>query len=265
MGYDKPTMPSWNIHIAHVERLFEGRSPEELGIADANAFLFGNYAPDIYVGFMVPEASLHVDYCLTHCAAINLIPVPDADRFWDLYVARRRPSSPAGSSLALGSWAHLVADRFYNGRFRTYSLEHDMPEGDQMRIAKQADFDLFGRSKGIASLVEPTPELLDAAWRFRPYRILPEDVKRAADAANAIVEECGSSVSNAESESYRLLSVEWITSVFDACDERLAIWLKTWQRLEAQGRTCLAADVRAEAGLPPATPDDPNWMNEGNR
>ena len=84
-------MPSWNIHTAHVERLFAQRDPQDLGIDDANTFLFGNFAPDIYVGFMVPDVSFRIDYCTTHLARISLIPVADADLFWNLYIAYRRP------------------------------------------------------------------------------------------------------------------------------------------------------------------------------
>ena len=251
-------MPSWNIHTAHVESLLGAHRAEDLGIADTNAFLFGSYVPDIYVGFMVSDVSLHIDYCITHIAKISMIPLADADCFWDHYVARRTPSSPAGLSLVLGAWAHLVADRFYNSRFRAYAVSHEMPEGDEMRLGKQGDFDLFGRSLGITSLVCPTDELIEAAWKFRPYSIFADDVKRAADVANGIVRE--SQASAPSPNGYQLLTAEWLTSVFKACDERLLIWLEAWQRLKAQGSPCLAADVRAEAGLSPATLDDPDWM-----
>ena len=58
-------MPSWNIHTAHVERLLADCEPDDLGIEDVNAFLFGNYVPDIYLGFMVADITFHVDYCRT--------------------------------------------------------------------------------------------------------------------------------------------------------------------------------------------------------
>lgn len=252
-------MPSWNIHTAHVESLLGKRQADDLGIADTNAFLFGNYVPDIYVGFMVPDALLHIDYCITHFAQMNLIPMPDADFFWDHYIARRRPSSPVGLSLTLGAWAHLVADRYYNGWFRSFVLSHDVPKGEEMRVGKQGDFDLFGRSLGIESLVNPTPDLIDAAWKFYPYRILNDDVKRAVQAANDIVRKSKEASPNAEE--YRLLSAEWLTGVFQACDERLSAWLEAWQRLDAQKAPCLAVDVRREGGLPPAVQDDPHWMD----
>lgn len=250
-------MPSWNIHTAHVERLLANRRAEDLGIHDANAFLFGNYAPDVYVGFMVPDTTVRIDYCITHFAEIDLIPVPDADRFWDHYIARRKIASPAGQSLVLGAWAHLVADRFYNGNFRTFSSEHDVPEGEQLRVGKQGDFDLYGKTLAIASCVSVTPELLEAAWSFHPYRILADDVERSVAVANEIVRTNGLSTAGGE---YALLSAEWMDGVFSACDERLSVWLAAWQELLAEEKRCRAVDVRAKAGLPAAESDDPDWM-----
>ena len=43
-------MPSWNIHIAQVERLFERDGAVARMVRDRNAFLLGNLVPDIYVG-----------------------------------------------------------------------------------------------------------------------------------------------------------------------------------------------------------------------
>ena len=242
LNYHEQTMPSWNIHTAHVEKLLAQRKADELGIADVNAFLFGNYVPDVYLGFMVPEASYRVDYCLTHCADVNNIPVPDADRFWDDYIYRRRPKSETGLSLALGAWAHLVTDRMYNSSFRAFLQTHDAPKGEELRKCKQADFDLFGRTLGISSLVKVEPALLDAAWRFLPYRILADDVSRAADVANGIVRRNAQPPVEA---SYSLLDEEWMRNVFDACDMRLATWLQIWQSQEARGDRASAEQMNS--------------------
>ncbi len=59
-------MPSWNIHTAHVERLLREHGASELGIDDKDAFLMGNLLPDVYVGYMVPDATWRIDYKLTH-------------------------------------------------------------------------------------------------------------------------------------------------------------------------------------------------------
>ena len=251
-------MPSWNIHTAIVENLLDAHDAEALGIADANAFLFGNYVPDVYVGFMVPDASMRIDYCITHLAAINTTPISDADRFWDLYVARRKPLEPACTSLTLGAWAHLVADRFFNGRFRTWCNTRETPSGDELRIAKQADFAIFGQSLDIANHVEVTPELLDAAWEFRPYRILSEDVERTVAVAGEIVRAAGKPLP--DEEEYQLLGTAWMQGVLDECVNRLAVWLTAWQQLEAEDAPRTASDVRRQAGMPPATSLDASWM-----
>ena len=50
-------MPSWNIHIAHAEGLLEDGGPFAGVVRDRNAFLFGNFVPDIYVGYVWPSPS----------------------------------------------------------------------------------------------------------------------------------------------------------------------------------------------------------------
>ena len=256
-------MPSWNIHTAHVERLLNALDACAIGIEDANAFLFGNYVPDIYVGFMVPDASFRIDYCLTHSAMVETIPLPDADRFWDKYIARRKPSTPVGMSLVLGAWAHLVTDRLYNGRFRAYWQTHDVAVDDAVRKGKQTDFDLFGRSLGISTRVEVTPELLEAADAFLPYRILAEDVRRAAAVANEIVRDGGRT--SESGGTYQVVEAEWLSDVFAMCDDWLSLWLTTWQQLVGEGSDHNAADVRKRAGLPLATLDDFGWSRKGAR
>ena len=245
-------MPSWNIHTAHVERLVADRPAHDLGIEDVNTFLFGNYVPDIYVGFMVPDASMRIDYCMTHWANVGLTPMPDADKFWDMYIYKRRPKTPSGISLALGAWAHLVADRFYNGEVLTFLETHDAPRGEELRICKQGDFDVFGHTLGISSCVQVTPELLEAAKNFRGYSILAVDVEKSVDVANRIVR---TSVIGPATQEYRLLSVEWLTEVFEACNERLVQWLQTWQALEGDGKRASAEDIRVQLGLRSAGQD----------
>ena len=244
-------MPSWNIHTAQVERLLAERSAENLGIGDPNAFLFGNYVPDIYLGYMVPGTTYRIDYRITHAASYSAIPVPNADKFWDDYLMCHRPASPAGLSLVLGAWAHLATDRIYNGRFRTFWETHDAPVGDELRQRKQGDFYLFGRSLSISTCVDATPELLEAARTFVPYSILADDAKRAMEIANSFVKEKADGA--LPDGRYRLLSAEWMTETFEACHERLVLWLETWQRLEAAGQPAHAADIRIAACLPPLT------------
>lgn len=236
-------MPSWNIHTAHVERLLAEPGADALGIADANAFLFGNYVPDIYVGFMVADTTFRVDYCLTHLAQPATIPLPDADQFWEESILHplRKPQTPVGVSLALGAWAHLVADRVYNARFREFCETRDVPEGDELRIRKQADFALFGRTLATSLRVDVTPGLLEAAQEFRPYSILPADVERAVDVADSLLQR---EPAMPDAGDYRLLGADWMAATFDACHEQIAAGLEAFKRTseEAGGKDATTAD-----------------------
>lgn len=80
-------MPSWNIHIAHVEGLLAKDGPVARVVRDRNAFLFGNLIPDIYVGYMVPGIVHPIPYRVTHFAKPEHIPKPREAEFWAQYVA----------------------------------------------------------------------------------------------------------------------------------------------------------------------------------
>ena len=239
-------MPSWNIHTAHVERLLRDCRADELGIDDVNAFLFGNYTPDIYLGFMVPNTTFHLDYCLTHQATPHSIPAPDANRFWDECIAHplRKPSTHSGMSLALGAWAHLVADRTYNLRFREFCQLHDLAADDELRRRKQSDFDMFGKSLDATMHVRVTPGLLETAKAFRPYSILADDVRRAVEVADAILDKRSAT----PEVDYMLLSDGWMNDTFEICNERLFTWLKAWQRESDSSGIAAAADIEASLG-----------------
>ena len=95
-------MPSWNVHTAHVERLFSDRSPQALGIRDANAFLFGNFVPDIYVGYMVREVTHTIDYRDTHFVDPSYVPEPRYWEFWERFGLPSADSEGRVSDLVLG-------------------------------------------------------------------------------------------------------------------------------------------------------------------
>lgn len=80
-------MPSWNIHIAHTERLFATNGALARAVFDRNAFTFGCLLPDIYVGYMVPAVEHPIAYRITHFATPAHIPKPREQEFWDEYVA----------------------------------------------------------------------------------------------------------------------------------------------------------------------------------
>ena len=104
-------MPSWNIHTAHDERLLREEGAESLGVRDANAFLLGNLAPDIYVGYMVPDTTYRIDYKLTHQALREHIPLPGYDEFWNFYVARQERVSDLTLGADVDPVAYLEAAR----------------------------------------------------------------------------------------------------------------------------------------------------------
>lgn len=111
-------MPSWNIHTAHVEHLLKQGTPEEFGIKDANAFLFGNFVPDVYVGYMVKHPTGILPYTTTHLANPHAIPIPREQEFWDTYIEPTReipeeiPVAPVDISLD-DAVAILVAGGVY--------------------------------------------------------------------------------------------------------------------------------------------------------
>lgn len=80
-------MPSWNIHVAHAERVLGADGPVSRVVRDRNAFLFGNVIPDIFVGYMVPDVEDPIPYRITHFAVPAHIPKPREGEFWDAYVA----------------------------------------------------------------------------------------------------------------------------------------------------------------------------------
>ena len=176
-------MPSWNIHTAHVERLLREEGAEALGVRDVNAFLLGNLAPDIYVGYMVPDTTYRIDYKLTHHALREHIPLPRADEFWDFYVARHEHVS----DLTLGAWAHLVCDHVYNAHTRVYLERIGVAPGERARVGKQGDFALFGRTLDISLVPRVDDALLGQCADFGPYTILERDARAAVEAAEQIV------------------------------------------------------------------------------
>ena len=197
-------MPSWNIHTAHVERLLREEGAEALGVTDVNAFLLGNLAPDIYVGYMVPDITYRIDYKLTHQALREHIPLPSYDEFWNFYVARQEQVS----DLVLGAWAHLATDHVYNAHTRRYLELIGVKPGEKARIGKQADFALFGRTLDISLVPHVDDALLAQCASFPPYTILERDACAAAEAARRIVEK-NQEEHVSGTPTYQLLSTEF--------------------------------------------------------
>ena len=214
-------MPSWNIHVAHVEHLLSEHTAEELGIRDANAFLVGNLVPDVYVGYMVPGVSHLIDYKVTHLAGGGQIPLPDYQRFWETYIAGRANVS----SLTLGAWAHLATDHVYNERVRTLLAQRGREIDEETRIAKQADFALFGETLPLAADPQANGELVRECARFPQYEIAEPDAQRTVAVARRIIAHngCGNRL---ERPSYQLLPGEFLTSTFAEADRLIASGLE---------------------------------------
>lgn len=183
-------MPSWNIHTAHVELLLESVGAARLGVRDENEFLFGNFVPDIYVGYMVKGATHRIDYKLTHLAERDHVPLPDYERFWRFYVVDpERYGASRTSDLVLGAWCHLVCDHVYNAHTRRFLEAHGLHASEQARIGKQADFALWGRTLWIKRKVELTDALLASCAAFPQYSIDERDVRAAVEVARRIVDD----------------------------------------------------------------------------
>lgn len=206
-------MPSWNIHTAHVERLLREEGAEALGIRDVNTFLVGNFVPDTYVGYMVPDASHRIDYKLTHFAQREHIPLPGYDQFWEFYMRDKG----VVSDLVLGAWCHLVADHIYNAHTRRYLERIGVQPGEQARIGKQSDFALFGRTLRISLRPQVTDGLIRAGEEFPQYSIEEPDMRATVAAACRIVDaNCANQVDDPD---YQLLSAEFFETARAEADE----------------------------------------------
>lgn len=204
-------MPSWNIHTAHVERLLAEESPEALGIRDVNAFLFGNLVPDIYVGYMVPDATHKIEYRKTHFADPGYVPEPRYGEFFERFVAPSADADGRVSDVTLGAWTHLVADHVYNYHFNRLLERQGLKPGTEIRIRKQGDFDTFGRTLDISLVPEVTPELIEQCAAFPQYAVEEADVRATCEVMAGIV------ASNAERHvsepTYSLLGADYFAHV----------------------------------------------------
>lgn len=113
--------------------------------------------------------------------------------------------------LALGAWAHLLADHIWNKRVNEYLDQIGGKPGEEFRIKKQADFDGFGRTLAISSVPLETPALLSAAEAFPQYPVAAPQVHDAIVVAHEIVRTNGVP----EHLPYRLLTEEFFERVFD--------------------------------------------------
>jgi len=197
-----------------VERLLrEGGGADGLGVRDANEFLFGNFVPDIYVGYMVPRPTRIIDYKVTHFATGDRIPLPRYDEFWDSYVKERGQVS----DLVLGAWCHLVCDHVYNAHVRAFIKSIGVLSSDETRIRKQDDFALFGKTLAISMKPEFTHGLVRASANFPQYGIDENDTLAAVDVACRIVDENQRDFISG-TPAYSLLTEEFFSRARDDAD-----------------------------------------------
>ena len=209
-------MPSWNIHTAHVERLLAEEPPEALGICDTNAFLFGNLLPDIYVGYMVPNASRKIDYRKTHLADPGHVPEPRYGEFFERFAAPSADAEGKVDDVVLGAWTHLVADHVYNARFNRLLERKGLKAGTEVRVRKQGDFDTFGRTLDIHLAPRVTPELIAQCARFPQYPVAEEDVRATCEVMERIVAD--NAARHVSDPSYSLVGADYFAQVPDELD-----------------------------------------------
>ena len=220
-------MPSWNIHTAHVEYVLGLGKPSHLGILDPNAFLFGNLAPDVYVGYMVSPISKVLSYNFTHLADADFIPLPDYRLFWKRYCQSDYEAEGRVSDVCLGAFCHLIADCVYNDHTNEFIRRAGIETGERTRIRKQGDFDLFGKTLDISLKPAVTSELLVQCSTFSQYSIEKEDVGRAVEAASRIVD------ANIEGHigwepGYDMLTPAFFLQTFDEVNALVLSYLMTY-------------------------------------
>ena len=218
-------MPSWNIHTAHAEQLLREDGAEALGVRDIDSFLLGNLMPDIYVGYMVPNVSRKIPYKDTHFADPNLVPEPRFDEFFQRYGT----PGPDGcvSDLILGTWAHLVADHIYNSHANRFFDTHGITTCNEVRIKKQGDFDLFGRTLDISRAPQVTPELLRQCASYPCYELEEADLRATQDVMEHIVRDNAERHVSGEPP-YQMLDSTFFTETFAEVSNRIRRGLRAY-------------------------------------
>lgn len=206
-------MPSWNIHTAHAERLLREEGAARLGVRDVDAFLLGNLAPDIHVGYMVPKERLsrQLRYKFTHFAEPGHVPEP---AYWEFFEQWGDAAGGPAGDVVLGTWVHLVADHTYNVRSNNFLYDNDIVPSDETRIRKQGDFDLFGRTLQATMAPRPTAGAIAQGAAFPQYAIEECDVIGACESIAEILRENSERQPTGEPV-YSMLDTAFLTSAFE--------------------------------------------------
>lgn len=182
-------MPSWNVHIAHVEHVLKTHTLESIGVHNPSAFLLGNLLPDLYVGYMVPNITKKILYNTTHMAPHAHVPLPDYHAFGEKYLSHAQVSYEQETSqdLVLGAWCHLMCDHTYNQATRVFLNEHHIEHGEKARIGKQTDLDTYGRTLDISHTIVIDDDLRAQVAAYAQYEIDMRDVHECAQVVHDIV------------------------------------------------------------------------------
>ncbi len=119
--------------------------------------------------------------------------------------------------MVLGTWLHLLADNVWNVRVNEYLDSIGGKPSEGFRIKKQGDFNWFGKTLSISSIVCATDRLAAAAGRFPQYPISRDEVLYTAAVVHETVRE---NPGNPEHPPYRLLNDDFFASTFAEVAER---------------------------------------------
>lgn len=218
-------MPSWNVHLAQAEELLRRESALARAVEDRSAFLFGCLLPDIMVGYMVPGIEHPLPYRVTHLTEEGSVPRPREGSFWDAFVAPALAGGPGASgagadpisdsvrAMTLGAWTHLLTDNLWNDRAGAFAREHLGDRGEPFRVLKQADFEMFGRTRAVSAPPAPDAALIRAAAQFPQYPIGAREARAAVEVARGIA--ASNSLGAGAAETYRLFDHEMLLDMFD--------------------------------------------------
>lgn len=113
--------------------------------------------------------------------------------------------------MLLGIWVHLLADNIWNTRVNEYLDSIGGKPSEEFRIKKQGDFDWFGKTLAISSIVRATDRVVAAAASYPQYPISRDEVLYTAGVVHEIVRE---NPGDPEHPPYRLLNDDFFTSAF---------------------------------------------------
>jgi len=121
--------------------------------------------------------------------------------------------------LIVGIWCHLVCDHVYNAHTRAFLRAHHIPTGEDARIRKQADFDVYGRSLDMNRLPEASDELFAVAAAHPQYGFTHSDVEQTLQVIQRIAEE--NRQNSVSSPQYQMLDTEFFSSAYKEAEDIL--------------------------------------------